>query len=751
MITKEKILEKVGGEEYLIRYLVPTFSSNVRKKNYKSIFSEKDNRPSMSIYQEKGTWKFKSFNTGHQGDAFRMWADYYGLDCRTQFKELLELINQEMCLGLNTGNKSIITLNPIFSNLSINKSSNSSLPSQTLSIEYIPYSESSISKLYLKYWSQYGIGQSILERFDVKQVGCLSYVANSGRSLSFKYLEKHQVVSAYHISGRVKVYIPEIAASFSSDPLFKGQKKSFSYKNQTKDDVFGLSQLPEGDLDYILLTAGEKDCMSAYAHGFVNVISLQSEHQIPSDDLVSYLRSKTSVLLSCYDNDQAGKNASKKLQDSFGITPIYLPEYVKDIAEYFQQYSTDSFQLLLDYGIQQAQSISIDSYNSYKVRPIGNSMRSKVEFYLNSKFNFRFNIVTQEREISTKRNPGSWEKINVHELRGHLDRHGFVCSLDLINCILKSFFVERFNPIEDYFLSFEGNEFDSDKDYIRQLASCVYLKYPTPFNTNYWYTNLKKWMIRAVRTVFEAEGINKHALILCSVKENIGKSYFCEFLCPPSLIRYYNSNPVISNEKDAQKSLIRNFIINLDELHQLRSNAHVIKTWLSQRYVNVRLPYQEDEITASRIASFLGSTNDVEFLRSDLGHSRWVSFEVDSIEYLDDEAKYILEKSWEQAYHLYKLDPNSGELSKEELLELTQRSDQFTTKSTEAELIIQYLSPSTKESGEFMTATDILRHLQHIIGPTIRLNTKLVGSALREAGFDRSVNKKLYGYFVTKI
>ncbi|MDN5247506.1 MAG: VapE domain-containing protein [Candidatus Cardinium sp.] len=238
--------------------------------------------------------------------------------------------------------------------------------------------------------------------------------------------------------------------------------------------------------------------------------------------------------------------------------------------------------------------------------------------------------------------------------------------------------------------------------------------------------------------------------MLCSPKENIGKSYFCEFLCPPSLIRYYNSNPIISNEKDAQKSLIRNFIINLDELHQLRSNAHVIKTWLSQRYVNVRLPYHEDEVTAYRIASFLGSTNDIEFLRSDLGHSRWISFEVDSIEYLGDEARYVLEEAWEQAYHLYKLNNSSGELGKEELSELMHRSDQFTTKSTEAELIVQYLAPSTKEGGEFMTATDILRYLQEIVGIAIRLNTKLVGSALREAGFDRSVNKKLYGYFVTK-
>ncbi|UWW97560.1 MAG: toprim domain-containing protein (plasmid) [Candidatus Cardinium sp.] len=600
---------------------------------------------------------------------------------------------------MNTEKKSRVVPKSIFPNLPTVKDIGVSSPSQTLRIEYMSDSESFISRLYLKYWLQYGIDQSVLGKFDVKQVSFLSYTANSGRYLSFKYFEKHQVVSAYHVSGRVKVYIPEISPSFSSDPFFKGQKKSFSYKNQNKDDVFGLVQLPEGNLDYVLFTAGEKDCMSAYAHGFSNVISLQSEHQMPSDDLLRILRSKTSVLLCCYDNDEAGKNASKKLQDSFGIVSVELPGDVKDIAEYFKKHTTADFQLLIDYGIQQVKSISVNSIDIHRVRKLSNTKRSKVKAYLSNKFNFRLNVVTQEREMSTKRNPDLWEKVNVNELRDNLDRHGFECNLDLINCILKSFFVGRFNPIESYFLAFEGNESSGNEDYIHKLASYVNLKDSTFNNNQYWYTHLKKWMIRAVRTVFEDGEINKHALILCSSKENIGKSYFCRFLCPPTLRRYYNGNPIISNEKDAQKSLIRNFIINLDELHQLRSNSEVIKAWISQPYVNVRLPYQEDEITAPRIASFLGSTNNVEFLRSDLGNSRWISFEVDSIDYLDDEAIYILEKAWEEAYHLYKFDNCSGELSEKEFLELKIRSDQFKTKSTEVELIVQYLSPSTKSEG----------------------------------------------------
>ncbi|MDN5247486.1 MAG: hypothetical protein V3580_04695 [Candidatus Cardinium sp.] len=60
------------------------------------------------------------------------------------------------------------------------------------------------------------------------------------------------------------------------------------------------------------------------------------------------------------------------------------------------------------------------------------------------------------------------------------------------------------------------------------------------------------------------------------------------------------------------------------------------------------------------------------------------------------------------------------------LLIIKNRSNQFKTKYTEAELVVQYLSPSTKEVGEFMTTTDILRCLQEIVGSNIRLNTKLM-------------------------
>ncbi|WP_419241211.1 toprim domain-containing protein [Cardinium endosymbiont of Nabis limbatus] len=213
--------------------------------------------------------------------------------------------------------------------------------------------------------------------------------------MSFKYREKSQIASSYDISGRIKVYVPEIDSSFSSDLFFKGQRKSFSYKNQNKDDVFGLEQLDTDSLDYILLTAGEKDCMSAYAHGFKNVISLQSEHQMPSTSLLEVLKTKTSIILSCYDNDVAGINASKRLEASFGIVSISLPRDVKDISDYFRIYSPTDFQLLLDTAIEKAISLPLEKSNGTRGARVSNSIRSKVEHYLSEKFDFRLNVVTQ--------------------------------------------------------------------------------------------------------------------------------------------------------------------------------------------------------------------------------------------------------------------------------------------------------------------------------------------------------------------
>ncbi|MCG8340475.1 MAG: toprim domain-containing protein [Cytophagales bacterium] len=144
------------------------------------------------------------------------------------------------------------------------------------------------------------------------------------------------------LNGRIKTYVPQIPEGFNNSS-FKGQKKVFGYKNQKKSDVFGLTQLPS-KLDYILFTAGEKDCLAANARGF-HSISLQSENQLPEVSLLKDLAPRTKGLVCCYDNDEAGRKAAQKLEDKFGLVSITLPEGVKDIADYFLQYTAEVLDL----------------------------------------------------------------------------------------------------------------------------------------------------------------------------------------------------------------------------------------------------------------------------------------------------------------------------------------------------------------------------------------------------------------------
>jgi hypothetical protein len=232
------------------------------------------------------------------------------------------------------------------------------------------------------------------------------------------------VVACYNISDRLKIYVPEISTAFNNDLNFRGQKKAFGYKSQNSGDVFGLAQLPNPPLEYIIFCAGEKDCLSANGHGF-NAISLQSENQLPQSDLITRLRSQAKVLLSCYDNDEAGKNASAKLLKTFGINQITLPADCKDLAVYFSKYTKQDFQKLLTEAISRKNKT--ESERKEKIE--GNTIFHQAEDYLMSKYNFRFNSIKHVFEFSLI-DDFQYKEINENSIFVELNKSGIKISLN---------------------------------------------------------------------------------------------------------------------------------------------------------------------------------------------------------------------------------------------------------------------------------------------------------------------------------
>lgn len=716
MITKDEILNKVT-EEDLIKFFVPDFSTNT-KKNYKSCFTDTDEKPSLSFYQENGSWKFKSHNTGNQGDVWQLWADMLSLDCKSDFTKILHEINDNLNLGLN-------------GSAAKNKSE--------FKIEYKQFSDN-----FLAYWKQYGINQETLLKYNVKQVQLLKFKGSKGKVFKFDYNSLNWLVSAYLVNGKHKIYIPEIEPAFNDDLSFRGQKKAFGYKDQRSSDIFGLRQLPAPPMEHIIFSAGEKDCLAMNAHGF-NAISLQSENQLPQESLINQLKQKCKFLLCCYDNDEAGKRASDKLYKNFGINSIELPEGTKDVADFFKNHDKKDFDQLLRKAIEKNKRDAEER----KQKQSGSTIFHQAEDYLRSKYQFRYNSIKHVYE-TTIIDTLDYKELNENSLFVELNKAGIKISLNNLKALLKSDFCPRYNPIGYYFENLkEWN--DNEPDYIEELASYIAAEEQEEFTLHF-----KKWMVRAVKCALEEGYYNKHALILVHAQQNSGKSSFCRFLCPPTLKEYIAEN-IEPGNKDSLIALASNFVINLDELKQFsNSDINVLKSWISQDKVNVRLPYESRSTVVQRVCSFVGSTNESEFLKDHTGSVRWLCFRINSIShdynnYITGKREVNIDDVWAQAYSLY-MQGFKAELTAEELRANEERNNQFKQLPPEMELIPTYVEQSREEDGGvFMTSTDILGYIQG--WTTVKLNNVMIGRGLAYHQFKKVKHSKTqrYGYWVKKL
>src|SRR3989339_1817554 len=367
-----------------------------------------------------------------------------------------------------------------------------------------------------------------------------------------------------------------------------------------------------------------------------------------------------------------------------------------------------------------------------------------VRDYLAEHFDIRYNSVSTEFEYKEK-DQEDYKPLNENNIFIKMCLDGLTFSLNNLMAFVKSDLVPFYNPFTQYFQSLPA--WDGKTDFIQKLASFVNLKHDI---CDRFDNHFKKWLVRTVKCAMVDSYFNKQAFILVHDKQNSGKSTFCRFLCPPALSNHIAEN--LSIDKDSRILLTTNLLINLDELSTLsKVEINSLKSLFSKDKINDRLPYDRKNSIIPRRASFIGSTNQAEFLNDESGSVRWLCFEIRSIDWSYKE-KVNIDNVWAQAYTLYK----SGfhcDLTPEEIKENEEYNRQFNITTTEYELIHKYLSPGTREHNDcFMTATDILLYLAEQTNGKVKLNNINVGRALKMLSFARDKNypDKNYGYFVFK-
>lgn len=328
MIEKEQILSLTQGGLNVFSHFLG-FEVNLHK-NFRSPFYE-DKRASCHIYYDKKSSSYKFYDHGdttYSGDCFWFVATLHGLDLKTDFPEILQLIVHELGLHALYGRGIQIESPPIpRTNFSIKTiPQRDVLPKEKerhFKYEILPFDEN-----LLNYWAHYGIDEATLRLFRVRSLKRYESISAEGKK--FELLSSPtEPMFAYIGNGYVKIYRP-----YSAKVRFLyGGRMPVTY-------CFGMEQIPtKGDI--LFITGGEKDVLSLHSHGF-NAICFNSETaQIP-ENIIESLQLRFRHIILLYDADETGIRESHRQAEQLSeykvlnlLLPLSGSKTDKDISDFF--------------------------------------------------------------------------------------------------------------------------------------------------------------------------------------------------------------------------------------------------------------------------------------------------------------------------------------------------------------------------------------------------------------------------------
>ncbi|MCS7078384.1 MAG: virulence-associated E family protein, partial [Bacteroidia bacterium] len=184
-------------------------------------------------------------------------------------------------------------------------------------------------------------------------------------------------------------------------------------------------------------------------------------------------------------------------------------------------------------------------------------------------------------------------------------------------------------------------------------------------------------------------------------------------------------------------ALTENLLINLDELATLsKADINQLKSFFSKTYIKVRKPYARKASVAHRVASFIGSTNNLEFLTDETGSVRWLCFEIESIDW-SYRQKINMDNVYAQALYLYQ-NGNTGQLTQEEIQENDYINRQYQVSTLEMHAIQSRYEPCEENDPEAirLTSSELLNELSELFKQVgHRSNIIILGRALKYLGY----------------
>ena len=306
------------------------------------------------------------------------------------------------------------------------------------------------------------------------------------------------------------------------------------------------------------------------------------------------------------------------------------------------------------------------------------SLMQEVTAFLTSRYRFRFNVLTEETEVTNIANniPDAhlrYAKVDerwMNTLSMEAIETGIDCWDRDIQRFVRSRRISEYHPFTAYFEQLP--EWDGT-DRVSALARRV-------SDNPVWVNGFHRWMLglsaqwmqfhpdtncanrannaNSANNTSSINRANSVAPLLVSSRQGLGKSTFCRLLMPDALKAYYTESYDLSSPASAEAKLAAYGLINLDEFDKLSaSKMPLLKNLMQASALNIRKAYKRSASALPRIASFIGTSNREDLLVDRTGSRRFLCV---SLEHAID---CVTPVEHEQLYAQLKAELLSGERS----------------------------------------------------------------------------------------
>jgi len=418
--------------------------------------------------------------------------------------------------------------------------------------------------------------------------------------------------------------------------------KRFSSTKIDKHILYNLPAVIKNDVVYMV--EGEKDADNLIKLGIVaTTVGSVSNWR---SDLAHYFKGKDLVIIA--DNDNAGLNLAQKIYDDCkgvvkSIKKIKSP-IGKDISDFIEATPDDTKDKI--------EAIKEETQNMLMAISSDNKLRKSKEnlevLMRMNKFRVYYDVISKRKIFENDLESRTWQDTDTIELMNFGINQDFCVPKTTICDFIETIALKNTkNPVVEYL---EGLEYDPSRDYIKEMYSCLNLKWDTDLH----YKLFKTWLTQCVVMAHNTRGLDKgENILILQGGQGLFKTTYLKKLCPD--VRWFKDGVVLDPaNKDTVKKANEFWITELGEIDStLKSEQAALKAFLSETFDKFRMPYAREMCEFPRTTSFCGSVNEYEFLKDSTGSRRFWIFEIDTIDIKKQESIDI-DAFWAQVYHGWK-------------------------------------------------------------------------------------------------